>query len=85
MGKNSDMIKSSGNIVAVKNEIKNFLNSDVDVKVNLGRNKFVTYKGKLTKVYPALFTVSPYGDFSGKTSFSYSEVMCGAVTVQKSS
>lgn len=85
MGKNSDMIKSSGNIVAVKNEIKNFLNSDVDVKVNLGRNKFVTYKGKLTNVYPALFTVSPYGDFSGKTSFSYSEVMCGAVTVQKSS
>ncbi|MBQ7642683.1 MAG: Veg family protein [Clostridia bacterium] len=79
------MIKSSGNIVAVKNEIKNFLNSDVDVKVNLGRNKFVTYKGKLTNVYPALFTVSPYGDFSGKTSFSYSEVMCGAVTVQKSS
>ncbi len=77
------MIKTVNNISAVKKEIENCLNLDVNVKVNLGRNKFVHYKGKLTNVYPALFTVSPYGDFSGKTSFSYSEVMCGAVTVKK--
>ena len=77
------MIKAVNNIASVKKEIFSCLNEDVNVKVNLGRNKFVTYRGKVTNVYPALFTVLPYGEFSGKTSFSYSEVMCGAVTVKR--
>ncbi|HBF86431.1 MAG TPA: hypothetical protein DDW54_01985 [Clostridiales bacterium] len=78
-----DMIKTSRDIASVKSAIKSFLDSDVSVRVNLGRNRYVSYDGKLTSVYPALFTVSPYGDFSGKTSFSYSEVMCGNVVVKK--
>ncbi len=77
------MIKTSKNITSVKQEIGSFINADVNVKVNLGRNKFISYKGKVTNVYPALFTVLPYGEFNGKTSFSYSEVMCGAVTVKR--
>lgn len=77
------MIKVSKDISSVKDAIRSFLNADVAVKVNLGRNKFVSYKGRVTSVYPALFTVSPYGDFSGKTSFSYSEVMCGNVVIKR--
>ena len=77
------MIKTVKNIATVKKEISECINSDVNVKVNLGRNKYVSYKGKITNVYPALFTVLPYGKFRGKTSFSYSEVMCGAVTVKR--
>ena len=53
------MIKSTINISSVKKAIEKCLNEDVNVKVNLGRNKFVSYKGKITNVYPALFTVSP--------------------------
>ena len=78
------MIKSVKNISAVKKEISDFLHSDVCVKVNLGRNKFATYRGRVTKIYPALFTVTPTGEYNGKTSFSYSEVMCGAVQLNKS-
>ena len=77
------MIKSVRNISAVKREISDCLDSDVCVRVNLGRNKFATYRGKVTGVYPALFTVTPIGDYSGKTSFSYSEVMCGLVQLKK--
>ena len=77
------MIKTIKNIATVKKEISDCINIDVNVKVNLGRNKYVSYKGKITNVYPALFTVSPYGKFRGKTSFSYSEVMCGAVIVKR--
>lgn len=77
------MIKSNGDISKIKEAIINCLNEEVIVKVNLGRNKFVTYDGTLTKVYPALFTVSPKDEFNGKTSFSYSEVMCGNVSVVK--
>lgn len=82
-GNNLRMIKTVRDISTVKKEIFGFKGEDVNVKVNLGRNKFVTYKGKITNVYPALFTVSPYGDFSGKTNFSYNEVMCGQVTVKR--
>ena len=77
------MIKSSGDISKVKEAIRSCLNEDVRVRVSLGRNKYVTYDGTLTRVYPALFTVSPAGDFKGKTSFSYSEVMCGSVKIKK--
>ena len=58
------MIKSSVNIGTVKKAIEKCLNEDVAVKVNLGRNKYVSYKGRITNVYPALFTVSPYGEFN---------------------
>ena len=80
------MIKAiDKNIASIKSEIMHFKRegADIDVKVSLGRNKYVTYKGKVTSVYPALFTVSPDGEFGGKTSFSYSEVMCGAVTLTR--
>ena len=77
------MIKTNIDVTTIKKAIARCLNEDVNVKVNLGRNKFVSYKGKITNVYPALFTVSPYGDFNGKTSFSYSEVCCGNVIIKR--
>ena len=77
-------MKAVNNIGKIKRAIETCLNSDVNVKVNLGRNKYVCYSGKITNVYPALFTVSPYGEFRGKTSFSYSEVMCGSVVIRRS-
>ncbi len=77
------MIKSSLSVDAVKRAIAKSMGEDVRVRVNLGRNKYALYKGKITNVYPALFTVSPYGDFNGKTSFSYSEVCCGNVVISR--
>lgn len=56
----------------------------VDVTLNLGRNKFVSFTGKLSGVYPALFTVVPADKtFKGKTSYSYSEYMCGKVKLKE--
>ena len=78
------MIKSSANIGTVKRAIEKCLNEDVNVKVNLGRNKYVVFAGTLVGVYPALFTVSPLDkSFTGKTSYSYSEYMCGKVKVKE--
>lgn len=55
----------------------------MEVKVNLGRNKELCYCGKLTGIYPALFKVSPFEkDFKGKTSYSYSEFLCGTVKLK---
>ncbi len=77
------MIKSTGDISKMKRLIAACRGEEVSVQVALGRNKFVTYSGTLTSVYPALFTVRPDGDFKGKTSFSYAEVMCGNVRLKK--
>ena len=77
------MIKSSGDINTVKKSIQDYFKKQVDVTVNLGRNKTLRYCGELSGVYPALFTVQPNDkNFLGKTSYSYAEVLCGSVSVK---
>ena len=76
------MIKTSSDINIVKRDVKSVYGEDVLVKVSLGRNKYATYEGKLTNIYPWLFTIEPYGEFNGKTSFSYAELMCGNVKIK---
>ncbi|MDE6677220.1 MAG: Veg family protein [Clostridia bacterium] len=77
------MIKSIGNITEVKRTIEEYFQRQVDVTVNLGRNKVLRYCGELSGVYPALFTVRPNDkNFLGKTSYSYAEVLCGSVSVK---
>jgi uncharacterized protein Veg len=77
------MIKQSFNISMTKDKIKSYFEKKVEVKVNLGRNKFASYVGKVTNVYPALFTVTPIDKYNGKTAFSYSEYMCGIVDIKE--
>lgn len=77
------MIKSNGNLTQVKRTISEYLQRQVDVTVNLGRNKILRYCGELSGIYPALFTVRPNDkNFLGKTSYSYAEVLCGSVKIK---
>ena len=77
------MIKSTVDISEVKKAIALLTQKPVTVMVDLGRNKRISFDGTLTGVYPALFTVSPFDKtFKGKTSYSYSEYMCGRVKVK---
>ncbi len=76
------MIKSSGSIDQVKKRITDLKEQEFKVTLNLGRNKIVSYYGRLKGVYPALFTVSPLDEsFKGKTSYSYQEYLCGRVKI----
>ena len=75
------MIKSLGSLSEVKSKIEKYYGKSVKVKVNLGRNKFASFCGKITGIYPSLFTVSPTDDFKGKTTYSYSEMLCGKVNI----
>ena len=75
--------KLTSGINDAKKAVNEFAGKDVEVKVNLGRNKELCYCGKLTGIYPALFKVSPFEkDFKGKTSYSYSEFLCGTVKLK---
>lgn len=77
------MIKQKNDYGNVKSAIEKLIGDGVNVSVNLGRNKFTSFSGTVSACYPALFTVVPDLPFNGKTSFSYSEVMCGQVRVEK--
>lgn len=77
------MIKVNVSINSIKEMINNLNGKDIIVKLNLGRNKFVTFPATLNGVYPSLFTVSPADkNFLGKTAYSYSEILCGRVKIQ---
>ncbi|MCD8309297.1 MAG: Veg family protein, partial [Clostridia bacterium] len=65
---------------SVKLLVERCYNKPVTVKLNLGRNKYVTFPATVNGVYPSLFTVCPEDkNFLGKTAYSYSEVVCGRV------
>ena len=77
------MIKQKSDISAIKRTIADCFKKQVNVTVNLGRNKILRYCGELSGVYPALFTVRPNDEgFLGKTSYSYAEVLCGSVSIK---
>lgn len=53
------MIKPTKNIADIKQMVKDCSYKHVAVRVNLGRNKILSYSGVLSGIYPALFTVKP--------------------------
>ena len=76
------MIKVNTTINAIKETINALNQKPVTVKLNLGRNKYVTFPATLNGIYPSLFTVSPDDkSFLGKTAYSYSEILCGRVKI----
>jgi uncharacterized protein Veg len=78
------MIKNTVDVSQVKKAISKLIQKPVTVLVELGRNKRVSFEGTLTGVYPALFTVIPFDKtYKGKTSYSYSEYMCGKVKIEE--
>ena len=78
------MIKPQKSISEVKRMVKDCSKKRVAVKINLGRNKTVSFSGVLSGIYPALFTVAPDEEgFLGKTAYSYSDVLCGTVKIKK--
>ena len=60
-----------------KIEMKNF---NLKIKVNLGRNKYEYYEGKIEKIHQNLFTVNTN---KGIKSFTYADVITKMVILNK--
>ena len=45
------------NIDCIKEEIQKKIRKNVTCKVNIGRNKFENFEGKIEAIYPFLFTI----------------------------
>ena len=77
------MIKTNKSLQDAKNYVTKLKGKEIEVLVNLGRNKIMNFSGTLSGVYPALFTIQPDDeDFLGKTAYSYSDVLCGTVSLK---
>ena len=80
------MRKVELDIRSIIEKIKNLKGESVDMEVAKGRNKIEKYTGIIESVYPSIFTVkidNPKNNTS--LSYSYSEVLCGDVIVEKRS
>ena len=76
-------MKRAKTINSVKAMVRAYLAKRITVRVELGRNKRIEFSGVLSEIYPALFAITPdEKDFRGKTVYSYSDVLIGAVKLK---
>ncbi len=77
------MIKPTYDISAVRRAVQDCCHKPVTVRLDMGRNRRVTFSATVSGVYPSLFTVAPEDKrFLGKTAYSYSEILCGRVKLR---
>lgn len=77
------MIKSTESILGAKKLVEKLRDIPLKIKVNLGRNKIVEFEGKISGVYPAIFTITPTTKtYLGITSYSYSEYVYGSIVIK---
>lgn len=78
------MRKVKQSINDVIESIKALQGEHVCMEIQKGRNRVEKYNGVIESVYPSIFVVKANSGSSQKAvSYSYSDVLCGDVTVQK--
>ena len=69
-------------ITALKDKIIRLKDQDVAFKINKGRNKIITFQGKIVGVYPAMFTIKPTENIDlDRFSYSYFDCLCGDIVI----
>ena len=69
-----------GNLLLIKEQIKNLYGQQVDCVINKGRNKLIKVNVIVDQVYPSMFVIKPLEDvILDRKSFSYNDVMCGDI------
>lgn len=76
------MRKINNNVANVIEEINKLKGASISMEVNKGRKRIEKYQGIIENVYPSIFTVN-IGDGKNPLSYSYNEVLCGAVTINE--
>lgn len=63
-----------------KRRVQTLIGHNITLKVNKGRNRYITFNGKITNAYPAIFTVSTVENDEQKVvSYSYNDVLTKTV------
>lgn len=70
------MADNKNSIDMAKRHIQNLVGKNIMFKVNKGRNKYVTYNGKINNAFPSIFTIEAQDEEEVKTlSYSYNDVL----------
>ena len=78
------MRKVNLDINEIINSIKGLKGQQIKMHVNKGRKKVEKYTGVIENIYPSIFTVKVNdSSVNSYLSYSYSEVLCGAVKIKK--
>ena len=68
------------NLDSAKQQVKNLLNIPVLIKVNSGRGRSALFKGEVTAVFPAVFSVRL--DSGELKTFSYADIHTRSVVLR---
>ena len=73
---------SANQVTALKEKVYSLKDKDVNFRVNKGRNKIITFKGKVVGVYPAMFVIKPSESIDlDRFSYSYFDYLCGDIKI----
>lgn len=76
------MRKVNSNVLTVIQEIEKLKGENIYMEINKGRKKIEKYQGIIENTYPSIFTVN-IGGGKNPLSYSYTEVLCGDVIINK--
>ena len=76
------MRKVNSSVINVIKEIEKLKGESVSMEINKGRKRIEKYQGIIENIYPSIFTVN-IGGGKSPISYSYSEVLCGNVVINK--
>jgi len=80
MGILYNMRNASKGIDNIKKQILEIKDKDVIFRLNKGRNKFITLKGRVNNTYPSIFTIlTKTDDGMDIISCTYSDVLTGNI------
>lgn len=57
-----------------KQRVKILQNHELRIKINKGRNKFITLKGRITDIYPSIFVIHDDDD-NKEYTYSYNDIL----------
>ncbi|MGN1066668.1 MAG: Veg family protein, partial [Candidatus Fimimonas sp.] len=74
-------VKKIPDVNIAKQQISLLLGKNVVVKLNKGRNKVKSFKGVVQEAHSNVFVVQLSGEIFDRISCSYTDMLCGEVSV----
>ena len=76
-----DILDNVCDSAMIRKALSNYLNKEITIKYNLGRNKHETYKAKITNLYNCVFLVELINENKTVKSFSYADIITKTIKI----
>jgi len=67
----------------IRKALSNYLGKEVTINYNLGRNKYESYKAKITNLYNQVFLVEVLAENKSTKSFSYADIITKTIKISE--